>query len=152
MFVVDTMRVLFQVAHLTVAAIWLGSMAYSLTSVQPKIARHITDQSRREELLIVLAHGNRRPVLALITTLVLTAAGAILTGSPTVAIGYAVALGCYLPATAIFVNVSWRHWPTRVLALPEELPRLRRNLARQAYAMTALVATAYLAALTASVL
>ena len=45
------------VAHLTIAAIWLGSMVYSLLVVQPRVARFFPDESRREEFLLALAHG-----------------------------------------------------------------------------------------------
>jgi hypothetical protein len=31
-------------------------------------------------------------------------------------------------ASGIFWHVSWRHWPQRVFALPEERPAMRRRL------------------------
>jgi hypothetical protein len=139
------------VVHLTVAATWLGSMAYSLFVVQPKVARFFADDRRREEFLVTLAHGNRRPVLGLIAVLLVTAGGVAAASPGAVATGFAVAAGLYVAATAVFVNVSWRHWPARVFAAPAELPGFRRRLQLQAAAMLALVGAAFLVALSASV-
>lgn len=142
---------LFAVAHLTVAAAWFGSMLYSLTVVQPRVALFFPDEARREEFLITLAQGNRWRVLALIGALVLTAAAVVVTAPRTIAIGYAAALVLYAAATAVFVNVSWRHWPARVFALPEELPGFRRSLLLRARVMLVLVGAAFLTALSVSV-
>jgi hypothetical protein len=145
-----SMPVIFAIAHLTIAATWLGSMTYSLNVVQPKVSGFFADQERHEEFLVTLAHGNRWKVVALICALVLTAAGVVVTAPRATAIGYIVVLGLYTAAALIFVNVSWRHWPARVFALPEELPRFRRSLARQAWTMLALVGAAFLTALSVS--
>jgi hypothetical protein len=146
----DVLPVVLAVVHLTIAAIWLGSMTYSLNVVQPKVARFFADDQRREEFLVRLAHGNRRPVVGLIGALLLTAAGVSATAPRAAAIGYGVVLGLYAVAALVFVNVSWRHWPARVFALPAELPGFRRSLARQAWAMLALVGAAFLTALSVS--
>jgi hypothetical protein len=61
------------VAHLTIAATWLGSMVYSLLVVQPRVALFFTDESRREEFLLALAHGNRWRVVAVVGALMLSA-------------------------------------------------------------------------------
>jgi hypothetical protein len=45
----------------------------------------------------------------------------------------------FLVALALFVHVSWRLWPARVLALPEEIPSLQRAFRRAGRAMIALV-------------
>jgi uncharacterized membrane protein len=142
--------VLFVVAHLTIAAVWLGSMAYSLTVVQPKVARFFADEQRREDFLITLAQGNRWKVVPLIAALLLTALGVMLTVHDQ-AVGYAVVAALYTVATEVFGNVSWRHWPARVFAVPDELPKFRRSLLVQARVMLALVATAFLIGLSVSV-
>ena len=138
------------VAHLTIAAIWLGSMSYSLIVVQPRVARFFADEGRREEFLTTLAQGNRWPVVGLIAALVLTAAALALGATGAASAGYAVVVVLYLGAAAVFYDVSWRHWPARVFALPEELPRFRRGLALRARTMLVLVAAAFLTALTMS--
>ena len=138
------------VAHLTLAAIWLGSMTYSLVVVQPRVARFFADGDRREEFFARLAHGNRWPVVALVITLMLSAV-AVMVSTPRVVAGYGAALVLYAGAAAVFYNVSWRHWPARVFALPQELPGFQRRLRFQAWAMLGLVGAAFIAALSVSV-
>lgn len=142
--------VMIAVAHLTIAAVWMGSMTYSLFVVQPKADRFFTDESRREEFLVALAHGNRWRVVAMIGVLVLSAV-AVMATWPEVIAGYAVAIGLYVAATCVFAQVSWRHWPARVFALPEELAGFRRRLRIQAWTMLGLVGTAFVVALSVSV-
>jgi hypothetical protein len=134
------------VAHLTIAAVWLGSMVYSLVVVQPRVDRFFADHERREEFLVTLANGNRRRVVALIAALVLTDL-AILIMRPELRLGYGIALLFYLLAGGLFVHVSWRHWPARVFALPEELPGFQRRLRRLAWTMLVLVGAAFLTTL-----
>jgi hypothetical protein len=134
------------VAHLTIAAVWLGSMVYSLMVVQPRVDRFFADHERREEFLVTLANGNRRRVVALIIALVLTDL-AILIMRSELRLGYGIALLFYLLAGGLFVHVSWRHWPARVFALPEELPGFQRRLRRLAWTMLVLVGAAFLTTL-----
>ncbi|MBV8931273.1 MAG: hypothetical protein JOZ47_17125 [Kutzneria sp.] len=136
------------VAHLTMAAVWLGSMTYSLAVVQPKTARFFPSERAREDFLVVLAHGNRWRVVALVAALLITdTALYVLTGG----FGYLTALPLYAIAGGIFVHVSWRHWPARVFALDHELAGYRKRLRIMATTMTALVGAAFLVVLTWSV-
>ncbi len=141
----------FAVAHVTIAAVWLGSMVYSLGVVQPKVARFFDDIHRREEFITNLAQGNRWRVVGLIVALIATAGATMLTTSRAVAIGYAVVVGIYAAASAIFIHISWRHWPARVFARPEDLPRLHKRFRVLAWTMLAMVASAFLTALVVSV-
>jgi hypothetical protein len=138
------------VTHLTIAAIWLGSMVYSLIVVQPRVDRFFPDPGSREEFLVALANGNRRPVVALIVGLLVTDLETLLV-RPDVRLGYGIALLLYLLAGALFVHVSWRHWPARVFALPEELPGFQRRLRRLAWTILGLVGAAFLTTLSATV-
>ena len=52
--------------HAGVAALWLGSMAYSLFVVQPRLPR-IVGSADIEDALRELAQGNRWPVVGVIT-------------------------------------------------------------------------------------
>ncbi|SHN48241.1 hypothetical protein [Cryptosporangium aurantiacum] len=133
----------FAMIHLGIAAVWLGSMAYSLRVVQPALDRAIDDLVRREELVTTLAQGNRWRVVGLIGGVIVSGSAVALLADGSVTIGYAVAVGLYLVAAAIFANVSWRHWPARVFALPDEIPRFRQSLRRQATTMLGLVGCAY---------
>jgi hypothetical protein len=141
---------LLAVVHLVLAGTWVGSMAYSLLVVQPKVMRFFTDDRRREEFFTTLAQGNRWRVIGLISALLLTAVAVIVSAPGAVAVGYAVALVLYAAASAVFVNVSWRHWPARVFAVPSELRGYQRDLRIRAWTMLVLVGVAYAVALSAS--
>jgi len=128
--------------HLGVGSLWLGSMAYSLFVVQPRVARLMRDPVRAEELYRELAAGNRWRVVALIATLGLSGAALVpLTGPNTAGVVAKAAL--WLGAAGLFWWVSWRGWPRRVFALPEELPAEQARFRRVALAMTAMVALAF---------
>jgi hypothetical protein len=138
------------VVHLTIAAVWLGSMVYSLTVVQPRVDRFFSDAERREEFLLTLAHGNRRPVVALVAALLLTDLS-ILVMRPEIRLGYGIALVLHLLAGTVFAHVSWRHWPARVFALAGELPGFQRRLRQLAWTILVLVGAAFLTTLSVSV-
>lgn len=134
------MRPILLLIHVGVAALWLGSMAYSLFVVQPKLSRIAGgDPVKVEQMHRELAQGNRWPVVGLIATLWIT--GALLTHKLTFAVPLkALAL---LAASVLFWWVSWRAWPRRVFALAEELPALQRRFRRVAIAMFGLVGLAF---------
>lgn len=141
-----------QVCHLVLAAIWMGSMIYSLIVVQPKVAAFFTDDEEREVFLAALANGNRWRVVALAGAL--TDSGAVVVAgadSTPVRVGYSAALILYLAAVAVFIDVSWRHWPARVFALAHERAGFRKALKRRAWTMAALVGTGFVVTLSVSV-
>ncbi|WP_117214734.1 hypothetical protein [Allorhizocola rhizosphaerae] len=136
------MRLALLLVHTVVAAMWLGSMGYSLFVVQPRLSRLAGgDAVRVEELHRELAQGNRRPVVGLIATLWVT--GIALVRDVTPLLG--VKAGALAVATALFWWVSWRAWPRRVFALPAELPALQRRFRTVAVLMFALVGLAFAA-------
>ncbi|MFL6113796.1 MAG: hypothetical protein ACJ786_20920 [Catenulispora sp.] len=141
-----------EAVYLLPAAVWTGSMTYSLAVVQPRSARFFRDDEQLEEFLTVLAHGNRWRVLAMAATLIASAMAIIVvcpwSGARWV---YGVALALDAAATAVFWHVSWRHWPARVFALPEERPGFRRKLLMSARAIWLLVGTGFVLTLVASV-
>lgn len=125
--------------HAGVAALWLGSMAYSLFTVQPKLAAMV-GRDDTEDAQRVLAHGNRWRVVALITVLWVTGI-ALAVREPSAAAAAQAAL--LAAATALFWWISWRAWPRRVFALPAEIPALQRRFRAVALAMFALVGAAF---------
>ena len=64
---------------------------------------------------------------------------------------HAAVLGLQAAAAGVFTHVSWRHWPRRVFALPQELPGYWRRLRVQAWVMLGLIGTSFLVALVVSV-
>lgn len=144
--------VILEVVYLLPAAVWTGSMTYSLAVVQPRSLRFFGDSDRLEEFLTVLAQGNRWRVLAMAATLIASATAIVVvcpwSGARVV---YGIALVLDVAATAVFAHVSWRHWPARVFALPEERPGFRRRLLMSARAIWLLVGTGFVLTLLASV-
>lgn len=138
-------------AHLGLAAMWCGSMGYSLLVVQPKVARFGFDDDRLEEFLTLLAQGNRWKVVPIVAALLATAAGVAALTSGGTRLTFLAVLLLYAAAATLFADVSWRHWPARVFALPQERPALRRALRLRAWTMLVLVGTAFAAALVTTV-
>ncbi|MDG4788930.1 hypothetical protein O7626_23880 [Micromonospora sp. WMMD1102] len=149
----ETLLIMTILLHVGVSALWLGSMAYSLFVVAPKLPRMLatdpdgpTAAQRVEEAQRVLAHGNRWPVVGLIGVLWGSGLGLVLLAGERPAGWWAlVAAKAVLlaAATGLFWWVSWRGWPRRVFALPAELPGLACRFRRVALLMLALVATAF---------
>ncbi|GAA1039046.1 hypothetical protein GCM10009557_56670 [Virgisporangium ochraceum] len=140
------MTVLLGLIHSGIGAVWLGSMVYSLGVVQPRIGRLFGDPAKAEDVYRELAAGNRWRVVAMIVFLGLSGAALILGGGDRTTTWWALIaakVALLLAAAALFWWVSWRGWPARVFALPEELAPLQRRFRRTAIVMTALVGLAF---------
>ncbi|MFC6020584.1 hypothetical protein ACFP2T_30980 [Plantactinospora solaniradicis] len=152
-----TVRAVVVLVHAGVAALWLGSMAYSLFVVQPKLARMVDappaeEPQRVEDAQRILAHGNRWPVTGLIGVLWVTGLALALLAQERSATGWtvlAVKAALLAGASGLFWWVSWRGWPRRVFALPAELPGLQRRFRLVALTMCGLVGAAYALGVTA---
>jgi Flp pilus assembly protein TadB len=134
------MQTLLVLVHSGVGAVWLGSMAYSLFVVQPRIARVLATEPA-EDVYRELAAGNRWRVVALIAALALSGLALVpLTDHPR---GWWVLVASktllLVLASAAFWWVSWRGWPRRVFALPDELPAVQRRFRVVAIVMFGLV-------------
>jgi uncharacterized membrane protein len=143
---VDWVRFLAGAAHVLLAAVWLGAMAYSLSIVQPRAARFLGDERRTEELAAVLAAGARRKVLALMAGIAVSGVVlglAIPSGDRSGAWWALIVAKSLLLAAAlgVFSMVSWRLWPERLFASDAELPAIRRRFRLAAFTLIALVAT-----------
>jgi hypothetical protein len=136
--------------HVGVAAVWLGSMTYSLLVVQPRAERFLADPRRYEEFAATLAAGARWKVLGMMAALALCGGGLVwlaVAGEPRPTAWWTaliVAKAALLTAAlGLFWYVSWRLWPRRLFALPEELPSLKRRFHVVALALTATVTAAF---------
>jgi len=137
-------RVLLLVVHAGLAAAWLGSMAYSLTVVQPRLPGYFgSDDDAHEAFVVALAHGNRWRVVSLVAALALSGVGLLLIDDGVDLAIHLVKGGLLAAAAALFWYVSWRHWPRRVFALPAERPALRGRLRLIAWTMLVLVGLAF---------
>jgi Flp pilus assembly protein TadB len=135
-------------AHLGAAALWLGSMGYSLFVVQPRLARVLRDPARVEDVYRELAAGNRWRVAGLIGVLGLSGLALVATAAATdrpvwwwAVVAAKIAL--WAGAAGLFWWVSWRGWPRRVFALPDELPAVQRRFRSVALTLLVVVATAF---------
>jgi putative copper export protein len=129
--------------HAGTAAVWLGAMLYSLIVVQPRAAAALEDP---EPLFVSLAAGARWKVIAMCAVLAASGAGliAIEDDAPTAwAVLVGVKSALLIAALALFAHVSWRMWPARLFALPEEVPAHRRRFRAVALTLTTLVGTAF---------
>lgn len=141
-----TFRIALLVVHALTGAVWLGAMVYSLRVVQPRAAAFFAqDDDAHEDFVTTLAARNRWPVLGLAGLLAVTGvvAWALSASAPAATALHAVKGLLLLAALSVFAYVSWRVWPKRLFALPEERTALRSTLRRAAYALTGLVGAAY---------
>lgn len=132
--------------HLGVGGLWLGAMAYSLTVAQPALTRLFPRPETAEEAYRELAAGNRWRVVGLLAALGGSGAAlALLAGPKPLAWWLLIAAktALFLLAAGLFWWVSWRGWPRRLFALPEELPPLQRRFRRVAVALAACVGAAF---------
>ncbi|MBW3575978.1 MAG: hypothetical protein KY450_14285 [Actinobacteria bacterium] len=141
-------RVALGVVHVGVAAAWLGAMLYSRAVVQPRAERFFDDPDRSEVFAVTLAIGARWKVLGMCAALGVSGVGLVVAelageaGRSGVWVGLMVAKAVLLAvAVAVFVHVSWRLWPARIMALPDELVVLQRRFATVALVLTGVVAT-----------
>lgn len=146
----DVLRTVLVIVHVGVTAAWLGAMLYNLVFLQPLLRQFFADPDEREDFATVLAAGARRKVLGLAAILALSGVGLTVielaeAGSPSTAWIGLVSVKAVLLAAAImlFVYVSWRLWPARLLAHMSgsaALPRIQRRFRLVAVVLTAVVA------------
>lgn len=139
--------------HLGIGGLWLGAMAYSLTVAQPRITRLFDTPAAVEDAYRELAAGNRWRVVGLLALLAASGIGLVLLAGPR-PLGWWLLItlktGLYGGAAALFWWVSWRGWPRRVFALPEELPELQRRFRRVAIGLASCVGAAFVLGVAAS--
>jgi hypothetical protein len=155
----EALRTVLVLVHIGVTAAWLGAMLYSIVVVQPRLAEFFTDAGEREDFATVLAAGARWKVLGLAAALAFSGAGltaielaeAENPGDAWVVL--VVAKTALLAATtALFVYVSWRLWPARLLAHMSgspELAEIQTRFRAISVALTALIAAGLVAGVVA---
>ncbi|MGH3716935.1 MAG: hypothetical protein ACRDT4_26265 [Micromonosporaceae bacterium] len=133
-------------AHVGVGGLWLGAMAYSLLVAQPRITRLFDSPARVEDAYRELAAGNRWRVVGLLAVLGGSGVALVAAAGPR-PLGWwlliALKTVLYAVAAGLFWWVSWRGWPQRVFALPDELPPLQRRFRRIAIGLASCVGAAF---------
>jgi uncharacterized membrane protein len=133
------------IVHVLAAAGWFGAMCYSAFILHPRARRFFTNAADFEAFIATVSDGARWKVLGTLALIGLSGTGlTLLSGSrsPTWWVLIAAKSLFLLAALGLFVYVSWRLWPARVLALPNEIPRFQAIFRRVAGAMIALAAMA----------
>ncbi len=136
------------VVHLLVAAAWFGAMSYSLGVVQPRARRFFADTPQTyEDLATTLAAGARWKVIGMLAVLAASGAALVAVADAPTRTGWwwvliAAKAGLLLVASVVFWHVSWRMWPRRVFALPEEQPAHQRAFLRVGWTLTLLAGAA----------
>jgi hypothetical protein len=132
-------------AHLLLAAVWLGAMAYSIGVVQPKLLRYFGSPQAAEEPATFVAAGARWKVVTVIAALAVTGAGLVVLAEDR-AVSWWALIGAkavlLAAAGAAFWYVSWRMWPRRVFSLPTEAPARQAAFRRIGWLLLGLVGAA----------
>jgi uncharacterized membrane protein len=133
--------------HVLAGAAWFGAMFYSLTILHPRGKKFFGDDDEKlENLVATLAQGARWKVLSGLALIAVTGLATIpLAQSRSTehwnAIIAAKAI-LWLLAVAIFCRVSWRLWPARIFAAPQDLPKVRQQFRASAIALIGIAAAA----------
>jgi len=139
---------LLAVAHALAGAVWLGAMCYSLFQLHPRAHAYFKDQKEFETFIATVSHGARWKVLGALAFVAATGVGLLaLRGDGPRPLEWWVYLSVkgvlWLAAVALFAHVSWRMWPARLFALPEEAPHFQRRFQRVALVMITLAAASF---------
>jgi len=141
--------------HVLASAAMFGAMFYSITVIQPRARRYFQNPQDLEEFVAFISNGARWKVLS----------GFGLLGASGLALlifhhealnrtGTALMIAkifILLVAVSFFCFVSWRLWPARIFATPEEIPRFQRIFRRVGFTMIAMMTIEFLLATLAHV-
>ena len=133
--------------HLLAGAAWFGAMFYSLTVLHPRADRFFdSDDQRFESFIATLAQSARWKVLSVLALIAITGAAMIPLAQSRAAAHWKGIIAAkailWLLAVGIFCRVSWRLWPARIFAAPQDLPAIRRHFRASAIAMICIAAAA----------
>src|SRR5688500_12797777 len=134
---------LLAVAHALAGAAWFGAMFYSLTVLHPRATNYFQSDAEFEEFIATVSQGARWKVLPGLPLIGGTGAALLLlalrdSAAPVSRAWVAVIiakLALFLAALVIFCYASWRLWPRRIFASPEELPSIRAKFRRVAMSL-----------------
>src|SRR5690242_18289593 len=124
--------------HVLAGAAWFGAMFYSWFVLHPRAHRYFSRPTDFEAFIATVSQGARYSVLAALSLMGVTGLALVLLRWPemhsvTWLILIAAKTILFLTALGLFVYVSWRLWPARILALENEIARfqaLSRRLAQ----------------------
>jgi uncharacterized membrane protein len=138
---------LLAITHVLAGAAWLGAMFYSFFLLQPRAQAYFAKPAEFEDFIATVSHGARWKVIFGLAVIGGTGLGLVLLrwpgAEPSVWLGLlGLKVVLFGAAVGLFIYVSWRFWPARVLALPEEIPYFQRLSRRLGFTMMTLGALA----------
>jgi uncharacterized membrane protein len=143
----DMIAALTAIVHVLAGAAWFGAMFYSLFVLHPRAARYLGNPAEFETFIATVSQGARWSVLAAFGLVGGSGIGlialAMLQDSDAISAGWLLILGIkailFVVAFGLFVHVSWRLWPARIMALADEIPYFQRVSRRLATIMLCLI-------------
>jgi uncharacterized membrane protein len=116
--------------HVLASAALFGAMFYSITLIQPKAKRFFQKPEDFEEFITFISNGARWKVLGGYAVIAITGFALIPFHHSPMSRTWMILITTkiiLLAAAVIFFSyVSWRLWPSRVFATPEEIPKYQR--------------------------
>jgi len=136
--------------HVIASAGLFGAMGYSIGVVQPRARRFFQDARDFEEFTAFISHGARWKMIGTLGLIAVTGALLVIfhpheADHRWLAI-IAAKMLVLLIATAVFCYASWRLWPARIFASPEEIPVFQRRFRMVGYAMITMVVLEFILA------
>ena len=132
--------------HSLAGAAWFGSMFYSLAVLQPRAKAFFNDDGRFEEFIATISRGARWKVLSAFALVFLSGLAMFLLAyrrahSTTWTFLIAIKTALFFAALVVFCHASWRLWPARIFATPDEIPAFQRRFKLVGFTMILLVGT-----------
>jgi uncharacterized membrane protein len=128
------------VIHVLAGAAWFGSMFYSLVVLHPRAHRYFPKETEFEAFIATVSQGAWWKVLLAMGLIAVTGALLVIVRWPhppsprwLLLVGAKAVL--FVAALCLFVHTSWRLWPARLFASPDEVPRFQRAFHRVSLAM-----------------
>lgn len=153
---VTLLRFILLSAHLIAGAVWLGAMAYSLGVVQRRVRLFYGSPAAAEELAVHLAAGARWKVIGVMALLAVSGGALVAVEGWDHPAGWQAAIvakaGLLIAAAAVFAWVSWRLWPARIFALPDEVAGWQRRFRLVGAVLIGLVGAEFVLGVAAHVL
>ena len=129
------MNAFFAIIHVLAGAIWLGSMFYSLFVLHPRARIYFNEETDFESFIATVSQGARWKVISAMGIIAVTGIALVLLRWPlpsSTQWGFLIVakIALFIAAVCLFIYTSWHLWPTRVMALPDDIPRIQRKFTR----------------------
>jgi putative copper export protein len=136
------------VVHVLAGAAWFGAMLYIVVVLHPHAKQYCASDTQFEEFIATLSHDARWKVLSACVIIAVTGIGLVVirptepdSGAWMVMLAFKVTV--FVMALALFVYASWRLWPARIFATPEEIPKWQNTFVTVVKLLIVVVAASF---------